>query len=152
MLKNILTLLLIGMVGLCRAQTFIGSGGSTMVSNSMSVSYSIGEIAISTLSNVDKVYTQGFLQPNIGRTVAVSVTESPYTMVLFPNPVKDEINLKLPLDHFFQYHIFSNGQSIKSGVLDGKPITTSHLTPGIYFLQLTAKDAQISKTIKFVKI
>lgn len=152
MVKNVLTLLLLGAVGLCHAQTLISPGGATVANASMSVSYSIGEIAITTLSDFEDAYTQGFQQPTFTKPVDECLPGAINVLVLFPNPVKDVINLQGQFNCFIQYSILRAGQAVKSGTFDGSPIDVSGLTPGIYFLQLIGKQTQFSRIIKFIKI
>ena len=152
MVKNVLTLLLLGAVGLCHAQTLISPGGATVANASMSVSYSIGEIAITTLSDFEDAYTQGFQQPTFTKPVDECLPGTINVLVLFPNPVKDVINLQGQFNCFIQYSILRAGQAVKSGTFDGSPIDVSGLTPGIYFLQLIGKQTQFSRIIKFIKI
>lgn len=152
MVKNVLTLLLLGAVGLCHAQTLISPGGATVANASMSVSYSIGEIAITTLSDFEDAYTQGFQQPTFTKPVDECMPGAINVLVLFPNPVKDVINLQGQFNCFIQYSILRGGQAVKSGTFDGSPIDVSGLTPGIYFLHLIGKQTQFSRIIKFIKI
>jgi hypothetical protein len=152
MVKNVLTLLLLGAVGLCHAQTLISPGGATVANASMSVSYSIGEIAITTLSDFEDAYTQGFQQPTFTKPVDECLPGAINVVVLFPNPVKDVINLQGQFNCFIQYSILRGGQAVKSGTFDGSPIDVSALTPGVYFLHLIGKQTQFSRIIKFIKI
>ena len=152
MVKNVLTLLLLGAVGLCHAQTLISPGGATVANASMSVSYSIGEIAITTLSDFEDAYTQGFQQPTFTKPVDECLPGAINVVVLFPNPVKDVINLQGQFNCFIQYSILRGGQAVKSGTFDGSPIDVSGLTPGVYFLHLIGKQTQFSRIIKFIKI
>lgn len=152
MVKNLLTLLLLGAVGLCHAQTLISPGGATVANASMSVSYSIGELAITTLSDFEDAYTQGFQQPSITKPVDECSASAIEVIVLFPNPVKDVINLQGQFNCFIQYSILRAGQAVKSGTFDGSPIDVSRLTPGIYFLHLIGKQTPYSRIIKFFKI
>lgn len=45
------------------AQVLLNSTGYNLKNNSISIEYSIGEISISTLGNIETVTTQGLLQP-----------------------------------------------------------------------------------------
>jgi Secretion system C-terminal sorting domain len=152
MVKNALTLLLLGAVGLCSAQTLISPSGATVGNATMSVSYSIGEIAITTLSDFDLAYTQGLQQPNFTKTVDECSPSAIEVIVLFPNPVKDVINLQGQFNCFLQFSIQRAGQAVKSGTFDGSPINVSGLPTGIYFLHLMGKQTQYSRIIKFFKL
>lgn len=61
-------LLLLGCLGIsysCMSQSLVNSTGNTLQTTSFSVEYSIGEIAITTLSSTQNFATQGLLQPII---------------------------------------------------------------------------------------
>ena len=153
MVKNALTLLLLGAVGLCRAQTLIGTSGATVSNSNLSVSYSIGEIATASLQDAQMSITQGFQQPRYTVLTAVnSLFDAHYTLSVFPNPVRDELNVKTDYKDFVQYVIYDlSGKTVQSGVFSNNVIGLARMTPGSYLLQLQAKDPQFSKSIKLVK-
>ncbi len=71
-----------------------------------------------------------------------------------PNPVKDQLNVKMDnqLMGTIEYEIFNiSGQSMMSGAFNSKEtkINTSKLTTGIYFINLRANNE--TQTIKFIK-
>ena len=71
------------------------------------------------------------------------------SLVVYPNPTSDLINIENFSDKTTAYSIFNvTGQEIKTGFTSGK-ISVSELEKGIYFLQI--KDEKLYKMIKFVK-
>lgn len=71
------------------------------------------------------------------------------SLVVYPNPTSDLINIENFSDKTTAYSIFNvTGQEIKTGFTSGK-ISVSELKKGIYFLQI--KDEKLYKMIKFVK-
>jgi len=64
---------------------------------------------------------------------------------LYPNPVKNNLNVKLPQADGLQIsYTISNvsGQTITKGVLDTESIDVSQLAQGMYFLQLKTNDGR----------
>ncbi len=95
---------------------------------------------------------------------AISFEHKPMTSVvtlnktdifnISPNPVKDQLNVKMDnqLMGTIEYEIFNiSGQSMMSGAFNSKEtkINTSKLTTGIYFINLRANNE--TQTIKFIK-
>ena len=71
------------------------------------------------------------------------------SLVVYPNPTSDLINIENFSDKTTAYSIFNvTGQEIKTGFTSGK-ISVSELEKGIYFLQI--EDEKLYKMIKFVK-
>ncbi len=69
---------------------------------------------------------------------------------LYPNPVYDEINLKLPDDKFYYFIIYDLlGNSVLSGNINNSRINVSDLNSGFYSIQLiNGKNIHYSKFIK----
>jgi len=66
-------------------------------------------------------------------------------MKLYPNPVQNDLNVKLSQADATQIsYTISNlsGQTISQGVLDNEKIDVSQLTTGMYFLQLKSNDGR----------
>ena len=65
--------------------------GYSMVS--LKSDFTLGEIAIETISSEDFMLTQGFHQPSLG---IISITENPHSRIsIYPNPTTDFLNLEL---------------------------------------------------------
>ncbi len=69
---------------------------------------------------------------------------------LYPNPVYDEINLKLPDDKFYYFIIYDLlGNSVLSGNINNSRINVTDLNSGFYSIQLiNGKNIHYSKFIK----
>src|SRR5690606_16584759 len=83
----------------------------------------------------------------------LNVTDSaPKTkMQIFPNPVGETINIKGDLSKYTTGKIFgTDGKLIKSSELRNAQIEVSDLSSGLYFLEISGKDAEV-QTMKFIK-
>lgn len=90
--------------------------------------------------------------------VSLAVDNRKSFVMLYPNPVKDKINLTInvPQKEKLQWQLTDNaGRIVKRGVYDLSPGSTAvsidipHLSPGIYFMQLKGTTLhQVRKLIK----
>jgi len=71
------------------------------------------------------------------------------TWTIYPNPVKDILNLE-GLDNIEGYAIYDiTGRKIDQFTNNIKKIDVSHLTNGLYLLEVNTNNGQVSK--KFIK-
>ena len=135
--------------------TVLGSaGGEGKVDGDITIMWTVGELAVTTLSDGNSVITQGFHQPPDG-TSAVPTT-SPFSAAvrLRPNPVTDELFVDLPETYSGKAEvelIDMLGQSVMQRVAE--PGTTSlhldvrTLPAGVYSIQLRVEEGVLSGMI-----
>jgi hypothetical protein len=75
----------------------IGSAGGTYFNGiDFEMDYTVGEIAITTISNTSNTLTQGFQQPYGLTWVAVQeYSDNPSDIILYPNPIVDQLNISI---------------------------------------------------------
>ena len=76
----------------------ISSTGGTYYDNinNFEMDYTVGEVAVTTISNVNNTLTQGFQQPFKLAWVAVQeYTDNSSSVILYPNPVIDHLNISI---------------------------------------------------------
>jgi hypothetical protein len=76
----------------------IGSAGGSYYDgvNNFEMDYTVGEVMVTTISNVNNTLTQGFQQPFKLAWVSVQdYSENPAQVILYPNPVVDQLNLSI---------------------------------------------------------
>ena len=73
--------------------TVVNASGGVIQNSSYSLEWSLGELAVSTLSSSANILTQGFLQP-IATTVGTDDLFDESRFTAFPNPVSDWLNLQ----------------------------------------------------------
>ena len=77
------------------SQSVIASAGKTSSGNNFIISWTVGEVAIATLSNADKTLTQGFHQPLLVDIMPTSIEENAILdMIAYPNPAYDKVLFK----------------------------------------------------------
>ena len=121
----------------------VTSSGGTLIQQNYNLCFSLGEIAIETLSQQDLVFTQGFHQENYQIT-HISETSERHKINLYPNPTQDllyvncnieeSVNLKLKDTKGGVISLFSKVFGGEIQVLDLAP-----LPAGTYFLEIEFK-------------
>ncbi len=83
------------------------------------------------------------------------MTDQQYLVTVFPNPVGDELNIRLGNGYWIGSYIIYNvsGQMVKEGILfDSNMINVAELNSGIYLLRFTDRNTNQSSVTKFIKL
>jgi len=164
--KILLFLLLLPCFFLTRGQvqlnpTVISSAGGYTETADISLAWTMGELAVSTLSTTDMVLTQGFQQPfllDIGD--AIDDPEFNWSVNAYPNPVTDVLNLRFNLEKTMDlrielYDITGKKLTIKMlpSVMPGgrETLDFSGFRDGIYILKITSEKQKVRKIYKIQK-
>jgi len=138
----------------------IVSSGNYIKNDNISITWSLGEIAISTLTDNTMTLTQGFQQPYYWIT---SITElkkdDRINVLIFPNPTNDFIKVQITNPEGLQI-LFKMSDVNGRVLLNYKTIDISGIqefdlqdyAPGIYLLRVWSNDMNYSKTFLIQKI
>lgn len=150
-----LLLLLIFITTSAYAQEVISANGSTASTTQATVSYTIGEPVITTVSDANTTLTQGFHQSKLTITAINGLTQSNFEIKVYPNPTQDFV-----IVHFNKL----NGQPAYSLYnLNGKLLGHSNITQtdvkinmttfaeGAYLLKLFDNKQMQLQTFKIIK-
>lgn len=128
----------------------ISSAGDYYESTDMSISWTLGELVVTTLEGDNMILTQGFQQPfDIG--VGIKQNEMSWNISVYPNPVGDELRIRFDVQSQGDYLIEIQdvtGRVISQGLHKHlKPgeiviLDTSGLIHGIYFLKVISPDRE----------
>lgn len=138
------------------------SAGNYATSSSLSLSYTIGEPVVATLTNVKLILTEGFQQPEDDFTISVPEFANEYGVInVFPNPFTDNLNISVDTDKEHELYIFMYdmaGRRVESQFLanhfPGKKqynISTAGLAQGMYTLTIASAKGDFVKTVKITK-
>jgi hypothetical protein len=162
MLKKLLFLLLLPVAAGAQSlsPTVIASSGTTFTSASASMDFTVGEVAITTLSTGNNILTQGFHQP----LQAGSGINDEYNwetgISLYPNPVSDNLTI------IFNGHLsapcnmtlcdmtgkaLARYENIRPETLNALEISMQGYSQGMYFLRIQSLDGVRSSTNKIIK-
>ena len=140
--------------------TLISSAGAYADGGDITLSYSVGEIAVTTLTSDNLVLTQGFHQPQLTGTGIPDNIELDWKVTAFPNPVQDQLNISLRLEKPVDLNLEImdiTGKKIFIEKLGRIPadfdfsIDFSGFFNGIYFLKIQTVDKRYSRIIKIQK-
>ena len=141
--------------------TVLSSAGGYNEIGDISLAWTMGELAVSTLSNTGMILTQGFQQPfllDIGD--AIDDPEFNWSVNAYPNPVSDILNLRFNLDKTMDlqlelYDITGKKLTIKKlpSIMPGgrETLDFSGFREGIYILKITSEKQKVRKIYKIQK-
>lgn len=137
------------------AQEVITPSAGYFETPSISLSWTIGEIAIETYMNEDIMLTQGFNQSNL---IITDITEELLTdskITIYPNPVKDIFTIKTETEHI--QHLKAELYNLAGAILlseEVKPgntkINTEGLPSSVYILKIY-DNQHVIKSFKVIK-
>ncbi|MDC7240182.1 MAG: T9SS type A sorting domain-containing protein [Spirochaetales bacterium] len=125
----------------------VSTAGGTFESSSISISWTLGELAIGTFSVGDIMLTQGFHQGSL-EVNSIEDIELNFKLKAYPNPVTDFLVIETDrLGVFFQI-VDSNGKVLLNGNIENETqeIDFTNFTSGFYFLWIEGN--QTHKIIK----
>jgi hypothetical protein len=149
------------MWGQSLSPTVVASAGDYFDNGTVSISFTVGEVAVTTLEAGDVILTQGFQQPFELDVTAVDDQEISWSVKTYPNPVKGNLHVKFTLekpDDFTVVVMDLTGKKVfikkytqvRSGEV--KDIDFQNFAPGIYLISLTSEDKSVRKIYKVQKV
>jgi hypothetical protein len=144
--------------GIC--MQVIGSTGGSAEQGNYQASWTVGEISITTLVGVDRILTQGFLQPDVCAPVSTwNLDLQALAIEVFPNPTSSYLTVRFMEQETSGLRICAFdvlGKMVQSPKdLDdpsGTILDCTSWAPGIYFLQVTDKFSQSSALLRVVRL
>jgi len=136
-------------------QQVISSMGGNLLTESGSISFTLGEPVINTISTTNGIITQGYQQPWL-KAISnyTNSTNSAYIKV-YPNPTTDILYLSTQIDGMSNIKfVLTNftGRVFFTTIIDSEltEVDFSHFLPGIYIL-MVYEHHMIMGTYKIVK-
>lgn len=139
--------------------TVIASAGSYAEADNISLSWTLGEIAVTTMSQGDIVLTQGFQQ---GYANGTSIDENPldWQIIAYPNPVRT--NLSIQFDVLEPTIFWVELQDVTGRILQQKQykeilpgdVVSIEMDPykqGVYFFRIFTSDRKQMRVISIRK-
>lgn len=132
------------------APNVVASGGDQQTIEAMSISWTIGELAINTLTGENLILTQGFQQP-LGKGTGVEKDLLKGAIFVYPNPVEDELFIRFDTERTGDYILEMKDvtgriliQTAQKPIHPGDIIemNTSRYPPGIYFLHIISSEGR----------
>ncbi len=162
MKKIILTLLPLAGAVLVNGQSIspqvIGSAGTHYAAGNAQLSWTVGELVITTVSNGSNIITQGFHQTLLTATAVEEQTEAGINVNVFPNPTQDVLNVNIVNNlKDLQMELFDmNGKLLQAreiGAAEGTvQINMTEYARANYLLRVYAVDGSVNYTYKVQKM
>ena len=165
MKRSILSLVFLVSAGFLFAQlsmtnSVLATAGDYQTNGNYSLSWTVGEVAVSTLTEGQNILTQGFQQPWESGPNLVVGPELNWSVKAYPNPVYDYLNVAFTLQNPEEF-------AIEVTDITGKKVLTrdpqlinqdeivdldfTQFKPGIYFLRIYSTDQKVHKVYKIKK-
>ncbi len=138
----------------------ISSGGGYGENGNISISWTLGELAVTTLKGESMLLTQGFQQPfDIGD--GIRKDEVSWDISVYPNPVKDELRIRFNIENAGDFlleiqdvagRLIRQEQRKQISTGDIVILNTSTCADGIYFLKILTPDRQQVQVISLRKL
>jgi len=136
-------------------KTVFSPAGQPTQNSGISINFTIGEPIVGLISDKETI-GQGFWAGKGILVIPLSITESPSRIVVYPNPVVEELTVFTGDEKILGLQLFAvNAQRVLVQKVDAPQlehkIDMSHLTKGVYVLQLYVggnKELQEFKIIK----
>lgn len=134
-------------------QNIAATSGGNYTGSTYSISYTLGEPVIRTLTSTNLMVTQGFHQPRLIVTALNEIMDLSVIIKAYPNPATDFVHLETSgnLSPGSTFQLYSmNGSLIEERKIDGllTEISFETLISSTYILKVI----QRSQTIKIFKI
>jgi hypothetical protein len=134
----------------------VNSSGGEASTETISITWSMGELITQTFYAGEKILTQGLLQPEILVSNLVENFDAKQLPIkVFPNPTMEHLNISLDdfSSRMLSYALYDiRGELVRSGNIQNSIETFSvvNLTPSVYFLRILEAN-KIIKVFKIVK-
>ena len=78
-----------------KGQQVLATSGNNFTTQHASISWTVGELAIESLTNNGQVITQGFHQTRLGTTGLDILPATEVDITAYPNPVSENVNIRI---------------------------------------------------------
>jgi len=138
----------------------IASAGGYISNSTHSLSWTLGEIAITTITGSGYTLNQGFQQALV---IGTAVEDNPlinWSIQTYPNPVNDILRIRFSLENTASFLVELLDMTGKKMVIrtlenvshgDEVDLDMSHLAAGIYIIKVQSDDMKISSTVRIQK-
>ena len=136
-------------------QQIVATAGGSGQNGSGSISYTIGELTISTLSDGNNTITQGFQQTQIIITAINDPEDPSIRIVAYPNPTYDQVTLRFENDGFdnAEFSLFDlHGKLILIEKFRGNEVNIDFekYDPGLYLIKVMV-NGKLLRTFKIIR-
>jgi hypothetical protein len=143
-------------LGSAQAQQSINTSGGNAIGTGGIVSFSIGQVAYTTITGSNGSDAQGVQQPYEIMTVGINENEPKISLLVFPNPIAD--NLILQVNDFelstLNFQLFDmQGKQLSMGQImaNQTQINTASLSSATYLIHIVNQENKKVQSFKIIK-
>jgi hypothetical protein len=160
-MKNIFTFIALFIIGASFGQvalrkSSLSSGGGSATTGNLYMVYALGEIGVQEADAGNIHLSEGFVGPDITAIVGIEDYGILEGITVFPNPVKEHLNITLPQDNSYEIHLFDlTGKEVLTKNIENNnsaQYNLSRLKTGLYLLVIIDRENQLSATVKLQKL
>ncbi|MFK5877894.1 MAG: T9SS type A sorting domain-containing protein [Flavobacteriaceae bacterium] len=132
----------------------ISSGGASTTNGTLSMIYSIGEIAVNETSSGNIHISEGFISSKILNVLGVIDYSSLENIQIYPNPTIDFVNINFGELGTYTISIFNNlGKELKTIKTNKakQQVSFENYADGVYIILIKNSQNQLYKTFKLIK-
>jgi len=138
----------------------VAAGGDYYTNSNGSLSWTLGETVIGTVSNENTTFTQGFQQSLYSVVAIEDVEDNSYNVFIYPVPASDFINVDITSQdktiklNMALYDVSGNKlyeQPVQSASYH-EQLTLGKYSSNTFMLRVTNTKNQVSKTFKILKL
>ena len=165
-MKKIITIVLLASgamlaQGQSLSPTVVATAGGYFDNGTVSLSFTVGEIAITTLTGGDLILTQGFQQPfELDVTGVDDNHPVNWSVKTYPNPVQDHLNIRFSIrnpqdftvvimDITGEKVLVKEYMRVQPGEV--KEVDMQNYHAGIYMILVTSQDQKVRRVYKVSK-
>ena len=137
----------------------LAAGGGVSKYNNIELEWTLGEFFTGTSGSSNNLYTAGFHQPILNKQPFKPDKLNAGTITVFPNPVRDVINIhfQLPKTENIKMVLTDvNGKALLENAMLTKTNTVrmpmQQFGPGNYFITLYDNKGNVTNTFKIIKL
>ncbi len=160
-MKKLLLLIAISSITLGFSQTelrksSLSTGGGSASVGTTQVIFTVGEVAVQENTQGTTHLSEGFIGPDVAQLVGIQDYGTLQGVQVFPNPVKDNVQINLPEDNTYEIRLFDlNGKELWTKQIEDANqarYNLSRLQTGVYLLIVIDRKNKKSKIIKVQKL
>jgi hypothetical protein len=132
----------------------LSTDGGSAVNGNITVTYTVGELAVREIKNGNTGLSEGFISPDIRVALKAEDYGELQGVNIFPNPVKDNLHISWPFKHEYEIHLFDiTGKEIfvKTDNTSNSTFNLSGYPKGIYLLGIVDRKNRKIRTFKVQK-
>ncbi len=134
----------------------LSTGGGSASGANLYMVYAIGEIGVQESTSNNILLSEGFVGPDITTTLGIEDYGVLTGLKVYPNPVKEILQINLPQTGIYEVHIFDlTGKEIFNRNIEDNneaQYNVANFKTGVYLLVIADRENKLAATVKLQKL